>query len=107
LSKSASEYFAAMPAHFQPDRAATLRATYQFDLSGEGGGKWFVQIRDGALEVGQGEKPAPDVTIRASAKDYVAIAEGRMSPVLALATRKFKIGGSMGLAMKLQTVFTR
>jgi putative sterol carrier protein len=35
------------------------------------------------------------------------MAEGRMSPMLALATGKLKIGGSRGLAMKLQTVLKR
>ena len=101
------QYFASMPAAFQPERAKTLRVTYQFDLTGEGGGKWFVRIHDGELEVGQGERPEPDVTFRAEAKDYVAVAEGRMNPMLALATRKFRIEGNMGLAMKLQKIFKR
>jgi putative sterol carrier protein len=107
MSKSPQEYFAAMPASFQPDVAAKVRATYQFDLGGEGGGQWFVRIHDGTLEVGVGEKAEPDVTVRAAAKDYVAIAEGRMNPMLALATGKFKIKGNMGLAMKLQQLFKR
>ncbi len=107
MSKTPQEYFAAMPAAFQPDRAAKLRATYQFELSGEGGGTWFVRIHEGTLEIGQGAVDGPDVTIRAAAKDYVAIAEGRMNPMLAMATGKFKIKGNMGHAMKLQTVFKR
>ncbi|HEY3358059.1 MAG TPA: SCP2 sterol-binding domain-containing protein [Polyangia bacterium] len=101
------EYFAAMPAAFRPDAAARLNATYQFELSGPGGGTWFVQIRDGALAVGEGAQPNPDVVLRAAAKDYVAIAEGRMSAVLALALRKFKISGSLPLAMKLEKLFKR
>ena len=64
-------------------------------------------VDHGELEVGQGERPEPDVTFRAEAKDYVAVAEGRMNPMLALATRKFRIEGNMGLAMKLQKVFKR
>ena len=105
MSKTIDEYFAQMPAAFQKDLAAGVAATYQFDLSGEGGGKWFVVIRDGELEVGKGEKDTPDVTFRAAAADYVEIAEGRMNSRLALATGKFKIKGHMGLAMKLQRLF--
>jgi putative sterol carrier protein len=105
MSKTPDEYFAMMPAAFQKELAAGLAATYQFDLSGEGGGKWFVVIRNGDLEVGKGEKQNPDVTFHAAAKDYVEIAEGRMNSMLALATGKFKITGHMGLAMKLQKVF--
>jgi putative sterol carrier protein len=70
-----------------------------------GGGKWFVVIKNGELEIGRGEKENPDVTFHAAAKDYVEIAEGRMNSMLALATGKFKIKGHMGLAMKLQKVF--
>ena len=105
MPKTIDEYFAMMPAAFQKDLAAGLAATYQFDLSGDGGGKWFVVIRHGELEVGRGEKENPDVTLLAAAKDYVEIAEGRMNSMLALATGKFKIKGHLGLAMKLQKVF--
>ncbi len=107
MTKSAKELFEGMPAAFQRDVAAKLNATYQFDLSGEGGGKWFVQIRDGALEVGAGEKEKPDVVMTADAATYVEIAEGRANPMLAMATGKFKISGSLALAMKLQQLFKR
>jgi putative sterol carrier protein len=107
MAQSCKEYFDRMPAHYRPKVGAGMNATYQFLLGGEGGGTWFVQIRDGVLEVGEGEKPNPDVTIRASSADYVAIAEGRMSPMLAMATGRFKIGGNLGLAMKLQKLFGR
>ena len=105
MSKTVDEYFAQMPAAFQKDLAAGVEATYQFDLSGEGGGKWYVVIRGGELEVGKGEKDNPDVTFLAAAADYVDIAEGRSNSMLALATGKFKIKGHMGLAMKLQKLF--
>ena len=105
MSKTIDQYFAQMPAAFQKDLAAEMAATYQFDLSGEGGGKWFVVIRNGELEVGKGERENPDVTFQAAASDYVEIAEGRMNSMLALATGKFKIKGHLGLAMKLQKLF--
>lgn len=105
MSKTPDEYFSMMPAAFQKDLAAGMSATYQFDLSGEGGGKWFVVINNSELEIGKGEKENPDVTFHAAAKDYVDIAEGRSNPMLAMATGKFKISGHMGIAMKLQKVF--
>jgi len=107
MAASVKQYFDAMPAAFLKDKAAKLNATYQFDLSGEGGGKWLVQIQNGQLEVSEGEKPNPDVTIRASAADYLAIAEGRLSSTLALLTGKFKLSGNIPLAMKLEKVFKR
>jgi putative sterol carrier protein len=106
-TKNAKQFFDAMPASFQKDVAAKINATYQFDLSGDGGGKFFVKVSSGTLEVGEGEKPNPDVTLLASANDYIAIAEGRMNSMLAMATGKFKIKGNLALAMKLEKIFKR
>ena len=107
MSKTPKEYFEEMPAAFQADAAANLNATYLFELGGEDGGTWFVLIKDGELEVGEGSKTNPDVVLRANAKDYVAIAEGRTNAMLAMATGKFKIQGNLGLAMKLEKIFKR
>ncbi len=107
MASSAQQYFDQMPAAFRKDRAVGLNATYQFELSGEGGGSWYVKISSGELQVGQGEQPDPDVILRAAAADYVAIAEGRMNAMLAMVTGKFKISGNMGLAMKLEKLFQR
>jgi putative sterol carrier protein len=104
---SAKEYFAGMPAAFSPTAAAGLSASYQFELSGDGGGQWFVRVRNGKLEVGEGVEGQPDVVICATAADYVAIAEGTKSPTWALLTGRFKVSGSMRLAMKLEKIFPR
>ncbi len=106
-SKSCKEFFDAMPKAFRPELAKGLSCLYQFDLSGEGGGKYFVEVRDGRLDVGEGERPNPDVTLVAAAVDYIDIAEGRKSALFALARGKFKIKGNMGLAMKLEKIFER
>ena len=106
-TKSCKEFFDKMPAAFQKDVAGSLSCLYQFDLSGDGGGKWFVEVRNGTLSVGEGEKPNPDVTLVAGAQDYVDIAEGRKNAMLAMATGKFKIKGHMGMAMKLEKIFKR
>ena len=104
-SRSCKELFEKMPAVFRKDVAASLSCLYQFDLSGEGGGKWFVEVSGGVVEVGEGERPSPDVVIFAAASDYVDIAEGRASAMFAMATGKLKIKGDMGLATKLQKLF--
>lgn len=104
---SCQAYFNRMSAAFRKEAAAGLSAVYQFELSGEGGGAWVVAIRMGALEVREGRHEAPDVTLSAAARDYADIAEGRLSSMRALATRRLKIRGSMALAMKLPSLFTR
>jgi len=107
MAKTCKEYFDKMPGTYQKEVGAKLNCLYQFDLAGDGGGMFFVQIKNGELTVGEGQKPDPDVTLVAAAKDYVDIAEGRLSEMLALATGRFKIKGNMLLAMKLSKLFKR
>jgi putative sterol carrier protein len=102
---SVREIFEAMPRAFQKQAAAGLNVVYQFDLSGEGGGKWCVEVQNGELSVTEREHPSPAVTITATATDYVAIAQGKVNRTLAVVTGKMKIKGNMGLALKLQQIF--
>jgi putative sterol carrier protein len=56
-----------------------LKAIYQFDLSGNGGGKWAVHVKDGTCEVKEGEDPSPNITISMTAQDYLDITSGKLN----------------------------
>ncbi len=99
------EIFDRMPAAFQTDAAKGLTAAFQFDLSGDGGGKWCVEVTDGQLSIAEKEHPNPAVTILATASDYISIAEGKTNRTLAVMTGKMKVKGSMTMALKLQQIF--
>jgi putative sterol carrier protein len=99
-----SELFASLPDRFRSERAGDLRATYVFELSGEGGGSWTVHVADGALRVADGGDPGADVTLRATADDWMAIVEGRKDPQLAFLTGKLKVSGDLQLGLRLREV---
>jgi putative sterol carrier protein len=99
-----SELFASLPERFRSERAGDLRATYAFELSGAGGGDWTVHVADGALRVTDGADSGADVTIRASADDWMAIVEGRKDPQLAFLTGKLKVSGDLQLGLRLREV---
>src|ERR1700737_3646031 len=67
-----------MPQHLDTAKAGTTNATVQFDLSGDKGGKWWLKIHDGTAEAGKGEVENPNLTLLASAEDYVDIPPGKM-----------------------------
>jgi hypothetical protein len=46
---TAKQAFEIMPSRFNKDAAKGLNAIYQFDLSGDGGGKWQVIAGDMGL----------------------------------------------------------
>jgi putative sterol carrier protein len=104
---NAAEVFEQMPGAFQAERAGDLRATFQFHLTGEGGGDWAVRIADGACTVQPGIAEKPDVTIAMDADDYVKMTTGELQPVVAFMRGKIKLQGDMNLAMKVQELFNR
>lgn len=70
---TASQIFARIPEGVHPDAARELSAVVQFNLSGDQGGKWWVQIHDGTATSGRGNASnSPDVTVIGPAGDFVA-----------------------------------
>ena len=96
-----------MSSAFLPDKAINVKAVIQLNLSGEGGGAWFVTVADGKCEVSQGEAPAPTATLIASAADYLAVARGELNPMSAFMSGKIKATGNMGMLMNFQNWFAR
>ena len=98
----------AMPEYLIPEKAGSTKATIQFDLSGDGGGKWWIKIHEGTAESGKGDAPEPaNLTLSAAAPDWVNIITGKHDGTAAFMQGKLKIKGDMGLAIKMQTLFRR
>lgn len=97
--------FELMPSRFNKDAAKGLNAVYQFDLSGEGGGKWQVFINNDNCEVKEGAHPSPSITISMTAQDYMDMVSGKLNGQVAFMSGKLRISGDMGLAMRMQSLF--
>jgi putative sterol carrier protein len=99
------EVFEDMPRVFQKSAAAGLKVVIQFDITGDGGGKWYAAIDDGALQVDEGAHDKPTLTITANATDYLAISNGSLNAQLAFMTGRIRASGDLGLAMKMPALF--
>lgn len=99
------QVFEAMPERFNPSAASGVDAIFQFDLSGDNGGKYWIKVADQKMDVNKGEAEAPTITLIASADDYLKMINGEIAPMTAFMQGKVKIKGNMGLAMKLQSIF--
>src|SRR5512135_3161184 len=95
-----------MQAQFRPEKANGLNTTLQFDLTGDGGGTWTVQVQNGQCRVKQGPAGNPSATISATAADYVAIANNQLNPMQAMMQGRLKIKGDVALLLKLPQVFS-
>src|ERR1700722_15551655 len=102
---SCKQAFDLMPTRFNKDAAKGLNAIYQFDLSGDGGGKWQVEIANDQCVVKEGAHPAPNITISMSAQDYLDMLAGKLNGQMAFMTGKLRIAGDMGLALRMQSIF--
>ena len=99
--------FERMPETYLKDKAVGLSAVIQFDITGSGGGQWYAAIANGELTVAEGRHPSPQLTLSASAEDYVDISTGKLNGQLAFMTGKLTATGNLGLAVKMNNIFTR
>ncbi len=101
---SCQEYFDTLGNRFVEAKApkAGQTLTYQYDLEGEGGGTWWVQVTSEGPTVST-ESPGGkiDVTYTMGASEYVQLANGDIDGRKAFMTRKLKVKGSIPKAQKM------
>jgi putative sterol carrier protein len=90
-----------------PDDAKAIGAKFQFNVTGEGGGEWFIDAGDTGPSCTQGQAPGADVTFKIAAEDFHKLLENPQANGMQLfSAGKFKIAGNQMLAMKLSRIFT-
>jgi len=62
-------------------------------------------IANEKLEEKEGKHPSPNVTISMKQGDFLEMINGKLNPQMAFMSGRLKIGGDMGLALKLQGLF--
>ncbi|HEY1690651.1 MAG TPA: SCP2 sterol-binding domain-containing protein [Polyangiaceae bacterium] len=100
---SIKEYFDTLPERFVATAARGVKATYQFELAGDGGGTYHVKVDDGTMQVAEGPADAPNTTIKMAAGDYVQMVNGKMSGTMAFMKGKLKVTGNVMLAQKMNS----
>jgi len=85
--------------------SAGQKATIQQVITasdGNGDTHYWIEIAEGAIDMGVGDADAPDATISQSYETAVKLAKSELSVVTAFMTGKVKVSGNMGLLMSLQ-----
>ena len=82
----------------------TDHLAYQFNITGEAQGVFYVEVKDGELFVEPYEYYDRDVIFTFSAKTLKKIAKGKLDPVAAVALQKLKVEGNIDKALKLKSL---
>lgn len=90
------------------DVVKATQGIYQFDLSGEHSGVWFLDLKSGSGSVGQGESPVKaDVVMKMDSSDFSKMFAGKLKPTMAFMSGKLRVKGDMSLAIKLDKLMSR
>lgn len=75
---------------------------YQFNITGEGEGIFYAEVKDGKLSVEPYDYHNRHVIFTCSAKTLIEIANGTLDPVWAFTVHKLKVEGDFQKALRLK-----
>jgi uncharacterized OB-fold protein/putative sterol carrier protein len=78
---------------FRPEKAAGVTMAIGYDLTGQGGGKWTIEIRDGKCAVREGLADPLTVKMTMEADVYTGMMLGTLEAVTAFTSGKVRIDG--------------
>ncbi len=108
LPKDAQELFDEMiPKALEkhPDKAKEVNAIYYFDIDGDGGGKWTVDLTSDPPAVSQGDSESAQCSIQVAHEDFMSMLKDPQVGMQLYFQGKLTVTGDPTLAMKLQELF--
>lgn len=81
-----------------------VNAVYQFNVTGDEAGPWFLDLKNGNGKLGPGPATSPDSTLTMDSKNFFAMFTGKLKPTSAFMSGKLKISGDMGKSLKLENL---
>jgi ribonucleoside-diphosphate reductase beta chain len=98
--------FQGMPVAFNPDAAKGVRASYQFDIIGEGGGTWTIEINDGSINVLDGPPMGEsDQRLEMDVPTWISISVGDMIGNEAFLLGRVTVEGDPGAGARFDDFF--
>ncbi|XP_074023033.1 hydroxysteroid dehydrogenase-like protein 2 isoform X4 [Numenius arquata] len=107
-SSPVAETFRVIQGAMSEEYVRTTQGVFQFELSGEEGGTWYIDLKTQGGSAGFGKPPVTaDVVMSMSSTDFVKMFTGKLKPTLAFMSGKLRIKGNMSLAIKLEKMLTQ
>ncbi len=90
-----------MPDALDPVAAGDTKAVVQYELSEP----MHQVLEGGTVRTVEGRAESPDLTVRISDEDLVALFAGRLNPMMAFMSGRVRVSGDMALAQRLVGMF--
>jgi putative sterol carrier protein len=103
--RNPDEVFTQMQHSFRADKAKGQHLRFQFNLGEPQGGKWWIEVKDGASTMGKGTIDRPDVTFSCTGADWVRLSNGTLSGFQSFITGRLRVSGNQFAAHKLDEIF--
>ena len=87
--------FRSLPYAIEPEWTRGHRFTVAYQLVGEGGGTWRVEVDDGTVRVERGLGESPDAIVRIRYSDWLALLSGELTPPDAMRLGKTEVDGQI------------
>ncbi len=100
-----AHFFEGMKERFIPEKAKNVSATISYHITGKGGGKWTVTIKDGEMTLTEEILKSPRVYIVARDSAYHDIVTGKLDGITAVLTGKMTIEGDVTFMPEFRSMF--
>jgi putative sterol carrier protein len=88
------------------DKAKEIGAKFQLNITGEGGGEWFIDLSASGPSATQSNPGSADCTMTMTVEDFQKLHENPQANGMQLFfAGKLKVSGNQMLAMKLSKLF--
>lgn len=92
---------------YRYDLGGDLQAILAFQVDGEGGGRWYVQVSPESSTYGMGVVKHPNLTLHLRRTDiFCKMFTGRLSLVLAILTGQLRLRGDLRMFLRMGSLFS-
>ena len=99
-----AEFFSEMKGKFMEADVSNIQEhlAFQFNITGEAGGIFYIEIKNGELHVEPYEYYDRDAMFTCSADTLKKLESGKLDPILAVTLQKLKVEGNIDKALRFK-----